>query len=782
METTSFLNEETCKKARVTLQNVDACTVATQDIPLQEENEGEALANAQLELCFHSNAIELFPVVNAIFAPMGIWKRKDSVKRGVTKIELCPYVVPEVNHRTQNLQLLKNIVHQTILNKQPQKDLAASSTVLPFRMVTPVNADSTGLLHGYNSLDRAKLVGSPSAQLLHDPNGRFIWTDLDFLVQLLYGEGFGEYFNTQADGFYDDIRLKNNGVLKGGREKEFMGWVVYSFCKKLLGQWLSDEFQKKSTRNASQVFLNVLKTFVAKIPSLNSFFPYASRAKADRKETRHPFHHLRFLVGSMTLFRDAALEGCHRNFSQILALTNLPVPGSGIAKKAFTGKGGGDVVNSLLFFKPAFVYHLFPSVPEKTNQNEHKETVSHHRKITSFPKFSELTSKLFMIRICQILRFCRRYSAVLQTRKFTQETTSRDLFIQAIQSIPNPGYLPLHPCAIISRDPIWTQTETEFTELLERDDLKPPLAYFIKMCGKVMASPGKEKEKLNLKRLFCRECTSKHKAKKDLETFMMWTNQRSDRNAFPEFDMNIQTNGALRKLIGTDFDVGHRQQKLELWVFFCQHILDKMHALEKPLTVQLLLQRTLKLGSLPEANKENIDLAILTTLNKVVEKGSLTYVKASEVTKTNNPLYTFGGLYVDYCYSQEDVSNLESIFNRLPVGVGDYETLYKKPKNYRPPDNLPLQGGDVNSDTIKFLADLFYACTVPICRAVEENVVRGLERYHDENGKTFHKSAYPTKKLNTLLYPAVCSSWLKVLLKTGTIIFPTKVMKNVPGK
>jgi hypothetical protein len=370
---------------------------------------------------------------------------------------------------------------------------------------------------------------------------------------------------------------------------------------------------------------------------------------------------------------------------------------------------------------------------------------------------------------------------VLQTRKFSQETTSRDLFIKALQSIKNPGYLPSHPCAIISRGLIWTQTETEFKALLEGTPEIPP-PYFVQLCGKVMDANGKEKEKLNLKKLFCREYTTKIKAKKDLELYTQWNTQRNERLAYPDFDMNIQTNSALRKLIGTDFDVGHRQQKLELWVFFCQHILDRMHAAEKPLTVQLLLQRTLRLGSLPEATKENIDLAILATLNKVVEKGSLTYVKASEVTKTNNPLYTFGGLYVDYCYSQEDVSNLEYICNRLPVGVGDYETLYQKPKDYRPPDNLPLQGGDVNSDTIKFLADLFYSCTVPICRAVEANVTRGLERYYDEHDKPFHKSAYPSKRLNTLLYPAVCSSWLKVLLKTGTIIFPTMAMKNVPGK
>jgi hypothetical protein len=371
---------------------------------------------------------------------------------------------------------------------------------------------------------------------------------------------------------------------------------------------------------------------------------------------------------------------------------------------------------------------------------------------------------------------------VLQTRKFSQETTSRDLFIKALDSIPTQDYLPLHPCAITVREPTWTVSATNFEDLLETTTGNPQLDYVLELCTKVMQAPGKEKEKLNLKKLFCKEFSSKPKGKIEKMLYTRWATNIDSPYSHPELDMNPQSNPALRKVIGIDFDVGHRQQKLFLWVYFCQHILHAMHAGEKPLTVQLLLQRTLKMTTLPDATKENIDLAILATLQKVVEKGSLTYVKASEVTKTNNPLYTLGGLFVDYCYSQEDVSNLQSIFNRLPVGVGDYEAQYIKPEGYSPPDNLPLQAGPVDGESIKFLADLFYSCTVPICKAVEDIVARGLERYFSKRNKTFQKAAFPTKKMNTILYPAVCSSWLKVLLKTGTMIFPTAYLHNVPGK
>lgn len=397
MQSVPIRNEETTEferglrnKLDATDATIDAVVWASKEIPLEKEKEGGALANAELELCFHSGSNDLCPVVSALFAPMGIWERANSAKTKIVKMELCPYVVPLVNHRTQNLQLLKNIVHQTILNKQPQKDLAASSTVLPFRMVGAY-ANSTGLLHGYNSLDRSKLNGRPSAELLHDPKGIFCENDLTFLLELLLREWKGGSSDRMRKSITDMLQnvqaAESAETCTHGQIKELEPWLLYCVCKKLMSKILTNDFQATSTTSACQVFLKLVKKFVEQTPSLRDFFPYARHATPNRKETRHPFHHLRFLLGSMTLFRDAALEGCHRNFSQILALTNLSIPGSGTAKQSLSGNGSEAVVNSSLFFKPATVYHLLPSVRGSTDQNEHKDTVSHHQRLQSFQNF-----------------------------------------------------------------------------------------------------------------------------------------------------------------------------------------------------------------------------------------------------------------------------------------------------------------------------------------------------------------------------------------------------------
>jgi hypothetical protein len=376
---------------------------------------------------------------------------------------------------------------------------------------------------------------------------------------------------------------------------------------------------------------------------------------------------------------------------------------------------------------------------------------------------------------------------VLQERKYSQETTSRDLFIKALQTLPDFPYEPRHPCAIYTSELVWTQTDDELMkELLPRVESDPELTgwsyeniYTMRLVGKVMKADGRLAEKVNLRKLFCRQYSKKVTGKINTALYGKWDDFRKTPGA-PDFDN--QTKELMRKIVGTDMDVGHRQQKLFNWVRFCLHLLMRMHKGTKPGTIQHLLQGTLKVLTLPEATDKNIDDAILITLNKVLEKGSLTYVKASEVTKTNNPLFTLGGLFVDYCYSNEDVLNLEAIFNRLPVGVGDYDPMYIKPKEYKQPDFLPFPRAAVEAPTTRFLASLFFSCTVRIVGAVFENVERGLEKYYAEKEQTFPKAKYPSKRLNTIIYPAVCSSWLKVLLKTGTIIFPTRGLENVPGK
>ena len=372
---------------------------------------------------------------------------------------------------------------------------------------------------------------------------------------------------------------------------------------------------------------------------------------------------------------------------------------------------------------------------------------------------------------------------MLQPNKKAQMTTSRDLFLRALETIGDPVYLKRHPCAIIKRDIIWIQSVEDFKSLLN-DPLGLPEEdkYILKLCQKMISLSGKGQEKSNLMRLFCRESNSKVKSKKGMAFRDKFLENQKAPDTYQDMEMNLQKNSDLAQYVWTNMDVGHRQQKLFLWVHFCRHILEGMHGgCEKPETVPKLLRKTMNWSTDPQASAENTELAIVATLSKLFEKGSVSSVKGSEVMKTNKPLYTLGGLYVDYCHCKEDLANLQSIFIRLPVGVGDYEHSYIKPADFEPPDIIPFSSAEVDNGTIALLADLFYSPTTAICKEVEGNVVRGLERYHEKYKLPFHKSKYPHKVMHTILYPAVCSSWLKVLLKTGTIIFPTLAMTHLPG-
>lgn len=374
---------------------------------------------------------------------------------------------------------------------------------------------------------------------------------------------------------------------------------------------------------------------------------------------------------------------------------------------------------------------------------------------------------------------------MLQTRKQAQETTARDLYIKALQTIPKVGYLPRHPCAITSTAIIWTQSEEDLHEImLNPDGLGPDAANVIGWCKKIQSalSDGKGKEIQNFQRLLCRaHSNNKAAGKKHKRLVKEYEENLRVPGTNNEVQMDLSQNPELGGLVGAAMDVGQRQQKLFRWVLFCEHILEKMHDEEKPDTVCNLIRKTLKLTAMPEATKEYIDKTVLVTLMKVLEKGALTCVTEAEVKKTKNPLFTLGGLYVDYCYSQNDVRNLQSIFDRLPIGVGQYETLYVKPESFAPPEHLPLSGVDVDSDSIDFLGVMFYSCTSAISKAVEENVDRGLKRRYKKENTKFPKAKYPQKWMHTIIHPVVCSSWLKVLLNTGTILFPTQELTNVPG-
>jgi hypothetical protein len=340
---------------------------------------GEKTTNADLETCFHSVSNEMCPVVNALFAPMGIWHREASDEKEtltrLASIDLCPYVVPDVNHRTQNIKLVQSIMHQTILDVGAQKDLSASSTVLPFRMVShhvqPGEKKFKGFLHGYNSMERSKLIGGPSVKLLYnrgdicvDKKGKCSFQDLDFLLSVLLDERNpmkvdGQLVPSMANGIRKNIAAVVHRVeFKTPSTDPFDILLLYSSIKSLLSMRLRVTCKgEPAVPHAPEKFLNLIGQMLEQVPSLRDFFPYDSQVESFEQNTRYPFHHLRFLIGSMTLFRDAALEGCHRNYSQILALMNLSVPGAGAANSP-----KDVVINSSLFFKPTTVYNILPAL------------------------------------------------------------------------------------------------------------------------------------------------------------------------------------------------------------------------------------------------------------------------------------------------------------------------------------------------------------------------------------------------------------------------------------
>jgi hypothetical protein len=119
---------------------------------------------------------------------------------------------------------------------------------------------------------------------------------------------------------------------------------------------------------------------------------------------------------------------------------------------------------------------------------------------------------------------------VLQERKYSQETTSRDLFIKALQTLPDFPYEPRHPCAIYTSELVWTQTDDELMkELLPRVESDPELTgwsyeniYTMRLVGKVMKADGRLAEKVNLRKLFCRQYSKKVTGKINTALYGKW--------------------------------------------------------------------------------------------------------------------------------------------------------------------------------------------------------------------------------------------------------------------
>ena len=370
------------------------------DIPLGIGENANQVPNSKLELCFHRNTTELCPVVNALFSPMAISMDHNG------KIELCPYAVPSVNHRSQNLQLLKNLMNQTILNQDTSNHLADSTTILPFRMVADEN-ETTGLLHGYNQLQStgATLAGNPTAQLFHETKCDSSKTELEleFLLSVMLAEkvqqtdsipGLPQPNASDIRKLIQDVRkhlqeeklrqetgTAEPSATESGQRKRRVGnlnelnnLLVYSTCKNLVAMTLNTWMRHGVENNSSQVFCRLAVKLTSQVPSMGVFFPYL---KTDRGKntSRHQFHHCRFIIGAMTHVRDATIEGCHRNFSQILALMNFCLPGTEKKGKGLTSDDSGTIVKTSLFFESTTVIDILPSLPTHTKSNA--DTVSH---------------------------------------------------------------------------------------------------------------------------------------------------------------------------------------------------------------------------------------------------------------------------------------------------------------------------------------------------------------------------------------------------------------------
>jgi hypothetical protein len=365
--------------------------LAVKEIPL-----GATISNADLELCFHHITSELSPVVIALFSPMGIQEAssKDPITSNSLVTRLCPYLVPAVNHRDQNLQLLQNLMHQTILKKNTCMNLESSSTVLSFRMVVG-EGDSIATFDTYNKLEPGLLKGHPKAQLLQNSscdeelNNLFIFLSIVGVEENVQEQGFGKKLATGMEDIKARLQKvesnKNNGTPEYKQREDNTAAVVrmmkYNMCKRLVAYRLqklyqgSQDSQGPSAKNCHEAFCLELDSLKSKIPALAPFFPYVR--KQGLVTSHYPFHHFRFLLGSITLLRDAAIEGCHRNSCQILALMNCrlpgsPKPGHGLTIPCRTE----EEVNTSLFFKSAIVYDAIPALPICTPSETNLKMVS----------------------------------------------------------------------------------------------------------------------------------------------------------------------------------------------------------------------------------------------------------------------------------------------------------------------------------------------------------------------------------------------------------------------
>ena len=356
-----------------------------------------------IEPCFHRITSNVCPLANLLLSPMGICIEKDRTDLQLKSDEygIEPYIVPEVNHRQKNPNLVSSLLSDTLMCDTPSDHFRAEYTVLPFRMVAESKAKawaernaktsssnknkstSNAALASYDPLGDFGLVGEPKAflfgnsdEVVAEGDGECNTNEPTLMFRALRGEENKNSPELSVDDeslletaqemetlFLKSIRLPESELVND-RLKEL---GIHTMTKQLINRHILKFASETDTLGG--IFSNFSALIKRNVPSLRPFFPYCMTSPSI-----YPFHHGRVLLGALTTTRVSMLEGNHRSFVSVTGLFGGLLGRKG-HKAAETNK---TKLNTGLLLQTAKVIDCLPCLPD-ARPCDMNEMVRDHR-------------------------------------------------------------------------------------------------------------------------------------------------------------------------------------------------------------------------------------------------------------------------------------------------------------------------------------------------------------------------------------------------------------------